>query len=91
VRSASFALFGMPNDLEESRIGLTVPRRVGPAHVRNRVKRALREIFRLHRDTVSPTLDVVVNAYPGIAALPRTELEREVLARLRQLAARCRK
>jgi len=33
----------------EGRIGLTVTRRFGKAHERNRVKRALREFYRLHR------------------------------------------
>ncbi len=38
-----------PNALPEHRLGLSVGRRVGPAVVRTRVKRMIRESFRLGR------------------------------------------
>ncbi len=44
----------------ESRIGLAVSRRVGPAVVRNRVKRVIREAFRLDHGFYPPGLDLVV-------------------------------
>ena len=55
---------------------------------RNRVKRVLREIFRRHRTELSPALDLVVNARPGIEARPYAELEEEFLQRFAQLARR---
>lgn len=36
-----------PNSLDHPRLGLSVPRRVGSAPKRNRIKRLLRESFRL--------------------------------------------
>jgi ribonuclease P protein component len=48
-----------------SRLGVTVSKRVGNAVVRNRVKRFLREVFRLRQGHIAPALDLVVIAKPG--------------------------
>jgi ribonuclease P protein component len=49
------------------RLGLTVPRAIGGAVVRNRIKRRLRAAFRLHRAEFGPQWDIVLN--PRRAAL----------------------
>jgi ribonuclease P protein component len=49
------------------RLGLTVPRAIGGAVIRNRIKRRLRAAFRLHRGKISPQWDIVLN--PRRAAL----------------------
>jgi ribonuclease P protein component len=43
-------VFALPNELPNHRLGLSVPKRVGSAPRRNRVKRCVREAFRLLQD-----------------------------------------
>jgi ribonuclease P protein component len=90
VGSSSFTLFGLPNDLEYCRVGLTVPRKVGNAVRRNRVKRLLRELFRHNRVRLEPRMDLVINARPAIAGRSVGELEREFLRSFSALARRKR-
>jgi ribonuclease P protein component len=45
-----------------TRMGVTVSKRVGCAVTRNRVKRLVREIFRLKRDRITTTMDINVIA-----------------------------
>ena len=50
------------NGLQENRIGLTVSAKLGHAVVRNRIRRRLREIYRLHESGFCPGWDIVVVA-----------------------------
>ncbi len=47
-----------------ARLGLSIGRRVGGAVVRSRLKRLLREAFRLEQHALPPGFDLVVVAYP---------------------------
>jgi ribonuclease P protein component len=60
------------------RLGLTVSRRVGPAVVRSRVKRRIREAFRTRRELLPAAADVVVIARPGAGGLSAREAEAEI-------------
>ncbi|MFI4853951.1 MAG: ribonuclease P protein component [Phycisphaerales bacterium JB065] len=48
----SLTVFALPNELPHHRLGLSVPKRVGSAPQRNRVKRCLREAFRLLQEEI---------------------------------------
>jgi len=73
------AVFFRPNGLPHSRLGITATVRLGKAVVRNRVKRRLREVFRLNRVSIAPGWDIVVNPRVAAATVPFLTLEREVL------------
>ena len=47
---------------DTNRLGVTVSNKIGKAVVRNKVRRRLREIYRLHEDRIVPGLDIVVVA-----------------------------
>ena len=51
----------------EPRFGLSVPRAVGNAVVRNKIKRQLREIWRARLDRLPANSDFVLVARPGLA------------------------
>ncbi len=54
----------VPNEVSHSRLGLAISRRVGTAPVRNRIKRLLRESFRLIRSDLPGCYDLHVSVRP---------------------------
>ncbi len=65
-----------PNQLEFSRYGISVSKRVGKATVRNRVKRVLREILRL--TPMVPGWDIILIARTPSAVSDYREMNRAV-------------
>ncbi len=49
IQNKHFIAIFSPNQLRRPRIGITVTKKVGPAVKRNRIKRLVREYFRLNR------------------------------------------
>ena len=65
-------------DFGGPRIGFTVPRALGKAVVRNRIKRRLREAVRLRLERLSPEWSIVINPRRKAMEAPFPELKREV-------------
>ena len=55
-------LYARPNRSNHTRVGITVSKKLGKAVVRNRVRRRLREAYRLQEDAFCPGWDIVVVA-----------------------------
>ena len=60
------------------RIGFTVPRAVGKAVVRNRIRRRMREAVRHHLDWLNPQWSIVLNPRRKSLDVPLSELQREI-------------
>jgi ribonuclease P protein component len=56
-----FTVFLRPNGLGISRFGWSVKKALGGAVQRNRIRRRIREIVRLHRQEISPGWDIVIH------------------------------
>jgi len=61
------------------RLGITVSKKVGGAVKRNRVKRLLREFFRLHKEQLPEASDILFIAKPGSAYLNYSALSKEMV------------
>jgi ribonuclease P protein component len=74
---AAFCMARRDADGAGVRIGLTVPRALGGAVVRNRIKRRLRAAFRLHRaEWPQIDWDIVLNPRKAAILAPFADLER---------------
>ena len=71
VSTRYLVLYGFPRENDvgdaDTRLGLAVPKAIGPAVVRNRVKRRLREAWRSLADRPEAGHDYVLVARPGLA------------------------
>ena len=59
-----FLIYSVSNDLGYSRLGVSIPKRVGNAVKRNAIKRRCREAFRLNSAALPDSIDIVINVRP---------------------------
>ena len=55
-------LYARKNRMDHNEVGITVSKKLGHAVVRNRIRRRLREIYRLNEQLFTPGWDIVVVA-----------------------------
>jgi ribonuclease P protein component len=86
-QTGHFVLYGLRDAKDErSRLGITVSRRVGNAVVRNRLKRRVRECYRLKLRAMLPAgVAMVVIARKGAGELKWTAIDTELLASVANL------
>lgn len=78
--NAFLVLYARPNRSQSNRIGITVSKKLGKAHVRNRVRRRLREVYRLNEELFSPGWDIVVVARTAAIQADFSKLTQSYLA-----------
>jgi ribonuclease P protein component len=78
VHTRSFVVVLRRSEGAGQRLGLTVSQKVGCAVRRNRVKRLVREVFRLHRELFPGSADIVVIAKTGCPAASFHDVHKEL-------------
>ena len=73
-------LYARKNRTATNRVGITVSKKLGKANVRNRVRRRLREVYRLNEDKFQPGWDIVVVARTRAIRAPFDTLVENYLA-----------
>ncbi|MBW1755303.1 MAG: ribonuclease P protein component [Deltaproteobacteria bacterium] len=65
IHTPHFLIVVQPNALQNTRLGITVTKKVGSAVERNRIKRVVREVFRRNRELFPASHDLVFIAKRG--------------------------
>ena len=79
----------LPNDLGAARLGLSIAARtVGNAVHRNRIRRVIRETFRLHQNEL-PALDIVIGARSQARDAEATRLAASLTKLWKKIATEC--
>jgi len=77
--SREFTIFIRPNGLNLSRFGWSIKKALGTAVRRNRIRRRLREILRLHQQEIFPGWDIVIHPRSSAATADFSALAQELL------------
>jgi len=64
---------------ETTRLGVVTSKKVGGAVVRNRARRLMREVFRVHQRELAQPVDLVLVARPSMAGRSLAEVEKDFL------------
>lgn len=72
-------MFVMDNNTETSRLGISVSKKVGNSVIRHRVKRLIKESYRLHEEMFNSGLDIVIIARVTANNISYKEIESAVL------------
>ncbi|MCC8182895.1 MAG: ribonuclease P protein component [Clostridiales bacterium] len=74
---ATLVLYWSPNRYENNRLGITVSTKLGNAVVRNRTRRRIREIYRLHEEELRRGMDLVIVGRSSAPAAEYRRLDRD--------------
>ena len=74
VADGLLVLYARKNRTGGNRVGVTVSKKLGKAHVRNRTRRRIREVYRLNEEKFQPGWDIVVVARTKAVEAPFEKL-----------------
>lgn len=86
--SPCLALYCRRNGRSYSRLGITVSAKLGKAVRRNKIRRRIREIYRIHQGELLPGWDIVVVARVKAAHSSYAAMERSFLSAADKLGLR---
>ena len=80
VADGYLVLYARKNRTDNNRVGITVSKKLGKAHIRNRIRRRIREVYRLNEEKFQPGWDIVVVARSKSVDAPFDKLTKSYLA-----------
>ena len=90
IRRDHFVVYYCRNSRGDLRLGVTVSKKVGRAVIRNRVKRLVRESFRLNKALFDHACDMNVVARIGAADLSSQEIKQTLESIFREISKDCK-
>ena len=85
VADGYLVLYARKNRTAGNRVGITVSKKLGGAVVRNRIRRRIREVYRLNEDKFQPGWDIVVVARARTVKAPFDKLTKSFLSLARKM------
>ena len=80
VADGYLVLYARKNRTDSNRVGITVGKKLGKAHIRNRTRRRIREVYRLNEEKFLPGWDIVVVARSRAVEAPFDKLTKSYLS-----------
>ena len=84
VADGLLVLYARKNRTDGNRVGVTVSKKLGKAHVRNRTRRRIREVYRLNEEKFQPGWDIVVVARTKAVEAPFEKLTASYLKKTKK-------
>ena len=78
MTSQNFVVFIQKNENTLHRLGIVVKKEIGQATFRNRMKRYIREFFRLHKHQIKGSYDIILLIRKGCSFNRYQEAEEEL-------------
>ena len=78
MTSLNFVVFIQKNENTLHRLGIVVKKEIGQATFRNRMKRYVREFFRLHKHQIRGSYDIILMIRKGCSFNRYQEAEEEL-------------
>lgn len=80
VANYQFVLYSKKNaELTHFRLGVSVSKKLGNAVVRNRLRRQMKEIVRLHKDQILGGYDLILIARKPVANMSYHQMEKSII------------
>ena len=85
VANGFLVLYARKNRTGGNRVGITVSKKLGKAHIRNRTRRRIREVYRLNEEKFQSGWDIVVVARTRAVDATFEKLTKSYLALAKKL------
>ena len=82
--SPFFTMYVKNNQLDRTRLGISISKKVGKSVVRNKIKRRIKEIFRKSLAEIKKGYDVVITVKPQAADADFKTMESEIKSLLKR-------